>query len=206
MVRRRVGSYGVIGCFSFYGNKIITTGEGGMCVTDDEQLDKRMRLLRDHGMNKSRRYWHDEMGYNYRMTNLQAAVGCAQLERIDEFLAKKRWIADEYNKRLAGTDLHLPADETHGDSVYWLYTIVLPEPFGERERDDLAAWLKERQIDSRPFFYALHKMPPYERFARSLPHSESIAERGLTLPSFHQISAEQIDRVSEAISQWLERQ
>ena len=203
---QRVGSFGVIGCFSFYGNKILTTGEGGMCVTSDEELDRRMRLLRDHGMNKARRYWHDEVGYNYRMTNLQAAVGCAQLERVEEFLTKKRWIAEQYNSRLSTTELILPSDAEYGKNVFWLYTMVLPERFSESDRDALSGFLGEQGIDTRPFFYALHKMPPYQQFACALPHSESLAERGLTLPSFHQITEDEIDRVCSAITQWLEQQ
>lgn len=200
-----VGSFGTIGCFSFYGNKIITTGEGGMCVTSDESLDNRMRVLRDHGMNKSRRYWHDEVGYNYRMTNLQAAVGCAQLERMEEFLERKRWIAEQYRGRLCDTDLELPAEDADAKNVYWLYTVLLAKDRGEQDRDDVIASLGEQGIDTRPFFYALHKLPPYRQFARELPHSESISERGITLPSFHNISEAEIDRVSTAILEWLKR-
>lgn len=203
---RPVGSFGVIGCFSFYGNKIITTGEGGMCVTSDESLDERLRVLRDHGMNKRRRYWHDEVGYNYRMTNLQAAVGCAQLERIEKFLSKKRWVAQKYQQRLNSTDLILPTDIRKAASVYWLYTVILPERFTEADRDDLIKYLGEQGVDSRPFFYPLHKMPPYEQYARPLPNSESIAARGITLPSFHAMSEQEIDRVSTTLTQWLGRQ
>ena len=203
---RPVGSFGMIGCFSFYGNKIITTGEGGMCTTSDEQLDRRLRVLRDHGMNKNKRYWHDDVGYNYRMTNLQAAVGCAQLERIEQFLAKKRWIAQQYQQRLESTDLVLPAQGPRASCVYWLYTVILPEPFGEADRDKLIGYLGERGVDSRPFFYPLHKMPPYQQFARPLPNSESIAARGITLPSFYAMSEKEIDRVSTALTQWLARQ
>ncbi len=200
-----VGSFGTIGCFSFYGNKIITTGEGGMCVTSDESLDRRMRVLRDHGMNKSRRYWHDDVGYNYRMTNLQAAVGCAQLERMDEFLERKRWIAEQYRQRLCETDLELPAEDADAKNVYWLYTVLLSKKHNAEDRDNLIGSLNEQGIDTRPFFYALHTMPPYQQYARSLPHAESIAQRGITLPSFHTISEAEIDRVSDAITQWLAR-
>ena len=203
---KRVGSFGKISCFSFYGNKIITTGEGGMCVTSDKRLDQRMRLLRDHGMNKSRRYWHDEVGYNYRMTNLQAAVGCAQLERVDDFLQKKQWIAAQYINRLQDTDFVLPAHVLNATNVYWLFTVLLPQARTEQDRDSLIAELGEKGIDTRPVFYALHRMPPYSQFSRDLPISESIAERGITLPSFHAMGEQEIDRVSEALMHWLSRQ
>lgn len=203
---KSVGSFGEVGCYSFYGNKIITTGEGGMCVTADEELDRRMRVLRDHGMNKSKRYWHDEVGYNYRMTNLQAAVGCAQLERIEEFLAKKQWIAEQYSQRFQKSELILPPELPNATNVYWLYTVLLPEGMDEEQRDNLIASLGDQGIDTRPFFYALHTMPPYEQYSRSLPNSESIAERGITLPSFHTMTESEIDRVSDALHQWLDRQ
>lgn len=108
---RKVGSYGIINCFSFYGNKIITTGEGGMCLTNHEELAKKMRILRDHGMALDRKYWHDLIGFNYRMTNLQAAVGVAQLRKIDHLVTKKRWVASIYGKLLQDLSAVTPAPE-----------------------------------------------------------------------------------------------
>lgn len=200
-----VGGFGRVGCFSFYGNKILTTGEGGMCVTSDAALDERLRVLRDHGMNKQRRYWHDEVGYNYRMTNLQAAVGCAQLERLDEFVARRRWIAEQYRQRLEGTELVLPRELPETVNVYWLYTAILPERYTESDRDAAIAHLDADAVESRPFFYSLPRMPPYREFARPLPHSERMATRGITLPSYFALGEAEIDRVTDSLIRWLDR-
>ncbi len=200
-----VGSFGVIGCFSFYGNKILTTGEGGMCVTSDAALDERLRVLRDHGMNKTRRYWHDDVGYNYRLTNLQAAVGCAQLERVDEFLEKKRWNAEQYRSRLVDTSLVLPAEAEDTTNVYWLYTVILPEAKTEADRDALIEHLDANQIESRPFFYSLPRMGPYEEYARPLPNSDAMSTRGVTLPSYFALTEEDIERVTTSMIDWLEK-
>ncbi len=200
---RPVGGMGTIGCFSFYGNKIITTGEGGMCVTGDEALYQRMCTLRDHGMNRERRYWHDTVGFNFRMTNLQAAVGCAQLERIESFLEKKRWIASSYNALLDGLDCTLPTEQPGTRNVFWLYTLLLPRDCTECERDQLIRWLAECRIDSRPMFYPLHRMPPYRRYARDTPNADSFCARGITLPSFQGLTAADIERVTSAIRSWL---
>jgi len=202
---RRVGSIGRIGCFSFYGNKIITTGEGGLCVTDDSALYERMTMLRDHGMDKGRRYWHTEVGFNYRMTNLQAAVGCAQLERIDDFIAKKRWIREQYNQRLQELACILPGDTPNACSVFWLYTLLLPQDVQAQQRDELIDWLKQHGVESRLVFYPITAMPPYARYARSVPRAESIAARGITLPSHHGLSESDIDRVCSLLKEWLKR-
>lgn len=200
---RYVGSIGHIGCFSFYGNKIITTGEGGMCVTNDTALHERMSMLRDHAMDKKKRYWHQEVGFNYRMTNLQAAVGCAQLERISEFLKKKRWIKDEYNTRLRGLGCILPREPDRTLSVFWLYTLLLPSGAGETERDALIAYLRENNVESRPVFYPITTMPPYQRFQRPIPNATTIAARGITLPSFHRLTEKQIDRIANLVRAWV---
>ena len=123
---RPVGALGTIGAFSFYGNKIVTTGEGGMVVTNDPDLLNRVNLLKNHGMDPDRRYWHPVIGFNYRMTNLQAALGLAQLEQLDQFRARKRAIADRYRSRLDGLPgLHRPCGAASAESVYWLYTVLV---------------------------------------------------------------------------------
>lgn len=200
----RVGALGRVGCFSFYGNKIITTGEGGMCVTSDQALHERMCMLRDHGMDKSRRYWHKEIGFNYRMTNLQAAVGCAQVERIEELLAKKRWIREQYNGRLEGFGCALPQDPPYGRSVFWLYTLLLPAGARDTDRDELIRYLAHHRVESRPVFYPIPDMPPYRNYARPLPHASDIAARGITLPSFHALTERQIGKVSDLVRHWLQ--
>jgi len=182
---RKVGSFGDISCFSFYGNKIITTGEGGMCLTNNEKLAEKMRILRDHGMNPNRRYWHDVIGFNYRMTNMQAAVGVAQLQKINKFIEKKRQIAMWYEeglKELAEKGLiTLHPQMKWANCVYWIYSILIEDKFGMK-RDELMKKLEKNGIETRPFFYPMHTMPPYfnkERF----PVAEEISKRGINLPS-----------------------
>jgi perosamine synthetase len=197
---RRVGALGDIGCFSFYGNKIITTGEGGMVVTNDEQLAERAAMLRDHAMSPERRYWHFEVGYNYRLTNLQAAVGVAQMERIHELIAVKRRNAHYYNALLREVrGVTLPPEEPWAKNVYWMYSILVEDSFAVG-RGELAAHLKERGIDSRPFFHPLHTMPPYRQDV-SLPVAESLARKGLNLPSSALLQERDIERIVGAIKE-----
>ena len=142
---RKVGSFGYISCFSFYGNKIITTGEGGMCLTNDRELAEKIRILRDHGMNPVKRYWHDVVGFNYRMTNLQAALGLAQLSKIERFIEKKRKIAEIYAEELSpieGVVLH--PEMPWAKCVYWLYSILMDDGKTKVSRDEFAEKLKKR--------------------------------------------------------------
>jgi perosamine synthetase len=187
----KVGSFGEINCFSFFGNKIITTGEGGMCLTNNEELAGKMKILRDHGMNPQRRYWHDIIGYNYRMTNLQAALGVAQLKKINEFINKKRMIALEYNKLLQDVPgVILPPEMSWAKNVYWLYSILVNPPL----RNNLILYLENRGIESRPFFYPSHLMPPH-RINFSLPVAEELSSRGINLPSGTPLSKDEIAEV-----------
>ncbi len=138
---RRAGSWGTVGAFSFFGNKIITTGEGGMLITDDAQLAARCRQLRDHGMAPERRYWHDEVGFNYRITNMQAAVGVAQMTRIDEVIRRKRAIMEQYRQELAAVPGITMAVEGEGTtSVFWMVSALIDSPFP----------LESRRIDCGP--------------------------------------------------------
>jgi perosamine synthetase len=195
---RRVGSIGQMGAFSFYGNKIITTGEGGMLTTDDDALAEKARQLRDHAMSPTRRYWHPVIGYNYRITNIQAALGVAQMERIEEFIARKRAIAALYCELLQGTPgLSLPIEEPWAKNVYWMFSVLVDDSFGI-SRDDLMAHLKTRRIDSRPFFYPIHTMPPYAT-GQSLPVAERLARQGINLPSSTALTDDDIRRVVGAI-------
>lgn len=194
-----VGSVGDAAIFSFYGNKILTTGEGGMLVTDSDELADRARLLRDHGMSPDRRYWHPVLGYNYRLTNLQAAVGLAQLERAGSLLARKQAIADRYSaglEEVAG--IELPPSAAWADPVCWIYSVLVdPEEFGA-SRDQLADSLDEKGIETRPLFPPVHRQPIYDREQR-LPVAEELTDRGLSLPSGAAIRDEEVDRVVEAI-------
>ena len=187
----RVGSLGRVGAFSFYANKIITTGEGGMLTTDDGELAARCRVLRDHAMPPAQRYWHDEVGFNYRLTNLQAAVGVAQLEQIDTFLARKRHIAAQYTAALADVPGLTPPVELPGyTNVYWMVSVLVTDAF-PLTRDELMAALRARDIDSRPFFHPLDTLPPY-RAATPCPVALDVARRGLNLPSSAKLTDAQV--------------
>jgi len=200
---RKVGSFGDINCFSFYGNKIITTGEGGMCLTNDEGLAKRMKILRDHGMNPDKKYWYDVIGFNYRMTNLQAAVGTAQVDKLDRLIARRRQLASWYShafRDLAGRGLvTLPQEMPWAKSVHWMYSILLEDGFG-LNRDKLISELREKGIESRPLFYPLHVMPPYQHFKRSFPVAEELSRRGLSLPSGPRLGEEEVAKIAKSIS------
>jgi len=196
---RTVGSIGDIGAFSFYGNKIVTTGEGGMVATDRSDLAERVRLLRAHGMAPDRRYWHPVVGFNYRLTNLQAAIGVAQMERVDAILAAKRGIAVAYDEGLRDLPgLTLPPRETWAEPVFWLYSVLVdPDEFG-CAREDLVARLDRRGVETRPLFPPIHTQPIY-RTERALPVAERIARVGLSLPSAVGLGKSDITRVVETI-------
>lgn len=195
---RRVGSLGTIGCFSFYGNKIITTGEGGMCITDDSALAEKMRSLRDHGMSPTRRYWHPIIGYNYRITNIQAAVGVAQMTRIEAIIKRKREIARLYNRLLLGTKgIVLPPEMQNCTSVYWMYSVLIEDDFGI-SRDRVIEMLKGEGIDSRPFFHPVHTQPPYAQGLK-LPVAEELGQKGINLPSAATLTNSQVEKVAETL-------
>jgi len=188
---KKVGSFGEFGAFSFYGNKIITTGEGGMLTTNDERLYERAKFLRDHAMSKEKRYWHTEIGYNYRMTNLQAALGLAQLERIEELITKKRQIFEWYKEFLKDLDsISLNPEKKWAKNVYWMVCLVLDKDF-IISRDDLMLKLKEKGIDTRPFFCPISQMPMYTRGTIN-PVAYDISMRGLNLPSGVNLSMDKI--------------
>lgn len=188
---RRAGAWGTVGTFSFYANKIITTGEGGMITTDDGELAARCRMLRDHGMPPDRRYWHDEIGFNYRMTNMQAAVGVGQLEQIDTFIARKRAIAQLYAEHLGAVPgITLPVEANGTTNVFWMESILVDPPF-PLSRDELVIALREHGIDSRPFFYALDTLPPYHSDSPR-PVACSLSRRGINLPSSPRLTDEQV--------------
>jgi perosamine synthetase len=196
---RTVGSIGDVAAFSFYGNKIVTTGEGGMVATDRSDLAERVRLLRAHGMAPDRRYWHPVVGFNYRLTNLQAAVGVAQMERVDAILAAKRGIAAAYDEGLRGLPgLTLPPRATWAEPVFWLYSVLVdPDEFG-CAREDLMARLDSRGVETRPLFPPIHTQPIY-RTERALPVAERISRIGLSLPSAVGLGKSDITRVVETI-------
>ena len=192
---RHVGALGRVGTFSFYGNKTITTGEGGMIVTDDAALAARMKLLKNHGMSPTAKYWFDEIGFNYRMTNLQAAVGCAQLERVDSLVEAKKRNAALYHQLLSPRFVR-PRAEAHGTHSYWMFCVVLPDGVS---REAFAAGLRARGIDSRPLFHPLSTMPPYRNHRHELSEeTRRIALQGINLPSSARLTEEQIARICAA--------
>ncbi len=196
---RRVGSLSDAAIFSFYGNKIITTGEGGIIVTDNQAWAERAFFLENQGRYPENPYWHPELAYNYRMTNIQAALGLAQLERIDEMLAIRCRNAAHYSRRLAEVPgLTLPPCMPWAQNVYWMYSVIVEDEFG-LSRDDLRAKLRQAGIETRPFFYPVHALPMYNT-GQSLPVAAELSRRGLNLPSGATLTAEQIDYVCDTIA------
>lgn len=183
----RAGKGGIAGAFSFYGNKTITTGEGGMVVTDDDALADKIRLLRGQGMQPDRRYWHVVTGYNYRMTDLQAALGCAQLERLPEMLVRRREVLALYRRHLAGVELHAPTYpiSQHGA---WALAVLLPA-FADREQ--VMGALARMGVETRPTFPTIHRMPMYQSSER-FPVADDLAARGLVLPCHPKLSDEDV--------------
>lgn len=202
---RKAGTLAPVGVFSFYGNKIVTTGEGGMVVTNDPRLAARMRLLRDHGMSPGRRYWHEVIGFNYRMTNLQAALGLAQLSQLDEFVARKRAIASRYANLLTDVPgLRVLGEESWAKSAFWMTCLELDEAAGW-DRQRLMAHLAEAGIETRPFFVPLSRLPMYEAPEGRYPVAERLGRQGMNLPSGVALTDAQVDYVARLIRSHAER-
>jgi perosamine synthetase len=202
---RKVGTFGDIGCFSFFGNKIITTGEGGMCITNNDELAERMRIFRDHGMNRNRKYWYDFLGFNYRMTNMQAAVGLAQLEQLEDLLHARDHIFKAYTNRLQGHP-RIRLQETNGQrNVNWIFTLRI-KGAGESVRDRIMAFMKENQIDSRPAFYPIHRMDFYHghAYCPAIPENcIGVSREGISLPTFVGLKQNDIDYIANVLEQSL---
>lgn len=203
----RCGSFGTCSAFSFYANKLVTTGEGGMVLTDDPQLAEKARSLRNLCFLPERRFYHEELGFNFRMTNLQAALGLGQLERMDQIVAKKRWMGQEYTRRLEGiTNLQLPVEESWAKNVYWMYGMVLSEEVG-MDAVEFAKRLAERDVQTRPFFLGMHEQPVLHKRGLFLdehyPVAERIARQGLYLPSGMALTEEQLEEVCMAVREIL---
>ncbi|MEZ4720759.1 MAG: aminotransferase class I/II-fold pyridoxal phosphate-dependent enzyme [Flavobacteriales bacterium] len=195
-----VGSFGDIACFSFFGNKIITTGEGGMCLTNSDALNDRMRTLRDHGMNKQKKYWHDEVGFNYRMTNLQAAIGCAQLERIDKILDDRKGIEQSYRQLLSSFNfVRWQEDIADRDRVTWLVCATVDHGI----RELVMNTLRNNGVDVRPFFYPLSEMDIYKPYILSNKVSSSVAYQGISLPTINNIDFDTVKKAFSLIQEHL---
>ncbi|MBS1927025.1 MAG: DegT/DnrJ/EryC1/StrS aminotransferase family protein [Chitinophagaceae bacterium] len=197
---KHVGTFGDISTFSFFGNKTITTGEGGMVVTHDETLIERARHFRGQGLAQHREYWHDVIGYNFRMTNIEAALGLAQLERVEHFLAAKKQIADWYQSFLdAGkvTFHNEVGDVTHS---HWMCSILVNDP---AQREPLRNHLALQGIETRPLFYPIHTMPMYAQKFQKHDVAENLGWRGINLPSFPGLTKEQVMYISQHINSYL---
>lgn len=194
--RQHVGTFGDIATFSFYGNKTITTGEGGMVVTNDDMLAERVRRLKGQGLAPYREYWHDIVGYNYRMTNIAAAIGLAQLENAALFLERKRTIAERYHALLAGTSLTVHREAPNVRHAYWMISVLAPTA---SDRDRIRTTLAQHGIETRPTFYPVHTMPMYaQRYERHCI-AESIGLRGINLPSYPALSSDQIEEICDVL-------
>jgi perosamine synthetase len=195
---QHVGTLSDIGIFSFFGNKTITTGEGGMVVTNDKTLIERARHFKGQGLAAHREYWHDVVGYNYRMTNIAAAIGLAQLERGKEFLQRKRQLADAYRAKLKGVPVTFQAEAEGTVNSHWMVSILTATP---EDRDPLRKRLAEAGVETRPVFYPVHSMPMYAKSYRRHPVAEDLAWRGINLPSWPGLSEAQIDLIAGTIRQ-----
>lgn len=200
---RKAGSFSDISCFSFYANKLITTGEGGMVLTDDEKLAERARRLKDLAHSKEQRFVHTDVGFNFRMTNVQAAIGVAQLERIDEFIAMRRQNAYYYNRILKEIPgITLPPEKEWARSVYWMYAIIIEDEFG-MSRDKIMNELGKRGIGTRAFFVPMHVQPAFNNMGlfrgERYPVAEEIGAKGLYLPSSSGLTKEQKDYICACI-------
>jgi len=199
---KKAGSFGEMSCFSFYANKIITTGEGGMIVTDNDAYAEKMRLLRNLAFTTPR-FRYEEAGYNYRMTGYQAAMGLVQLEKIEKIIDDKRRVAKLYNKHLSGIPgLKLPAEETWAKNVYWMYAVVLIDSHSAG-RDALLTKLTAKGIETRTFFCPMNRQPCLTKLSGyrqvSCPVAEKLWETGFYLPSAHNLTEEEVIYIAEAI-------
>ena len=198
---RKAGSFGHAGCFSFYANKIITTGEGGMITTNDSDLARLARNLRDHAFSEERHFWHKYLGYNYRMTNMQAAVGLAQTEQMDGFVAARRANAARYTAALEQIPgIVTPPQAKWAKSVFWMYSILVEDEFG-MTRDQLRAYLADHGIETRTFFIPMHLQPIYHQAYKGqrYPVAEMLCQRGFYLPSASSLTTREIDYVTESV-------
>ncbi|WP_274628438.1 DegT/DnrJ/EryC1/StrS family aminotransferase [Arvimicrobium flavum] len=196
---KRVGGLGHCATFSFFGNKIITTGEGGMVTTDDDELAAKLRLFKGQGMDPNRRYWFNVVGYNYRMTNVAAAIGLAQMERVDQHLSRRAQVASAYNAKLSALAdfIELPVTANWATHSHWMYVITLKDSVA-KSRDAVMAALDKENIETRPVFYPMHHMPPYQE-DRTYPIAEHLSARGINLPTHGRMTERDIDRVVDAL-------
>lgn len=192
-----VGNFSNVAAYSFFGNKTITTGEGGMVVTNDEKLYDYMALLKNQGMSSTKRYWHTVIGYNFRMTNIAAAIGLAQLERADELIAKKRQVAMLYEKYLCKDFVTFHKETVGVTHSFWMCSILVKKGYS---RDELCDALDKKGVETRPLFYPVHLMPMYNVPNEVFPVAEDISSRGINLPSYPDLTEEQVTYICGVIN------
>jgi perosamine synthetase len=200
---RKAGSIGDAGVFSFHGTKTMSTGEGGMLVTNNQAIIERAKILNDHGRDPKigKTFWMKEYGYKYKMSNLQAAMGCAQIERADELIEKKRQIFNWYKEFLADVPCKLNPELQGTKNSYWMPTAIIDESI-EFNREDLFSYLSKNNIDSRPFFYPLTSLPMFQDKPENKV-SYSIYQRGINMPSHHELTMDDIYRVTQSLKSFL---
>lgn len=192
---RHAGLEADVATFSFFGNKTVTTGEGGAVISNDDSLAARMRKVKGQGQSLTRRYWHDEIGFNYRMTNICAAIGLAQIERLDQILDRKRAISRLYRDALANSGVTFQQVPDDVKSSEWLVSALVP---GSVDRDRVMQEMALAGVDTRPVFYCAHHMPMYAS-RQALPIAEDISQRGISLPSFPGLTDDDVLRVADAL-------
>lgn len=194
---KHVGTFGDIATFSFFGNKTITTGEGGMVVMNDPELFKKAHHLKTQAVSPVREYWHDMLGFNYRMTNICAAIGLAQLEHVDEILEKKRKITGWYDKYLSAVEVRRQVEPVNTRHSWWLYSILVPPQY----RDDLRVHLRRAGVETRPLFPPVHTMP-HCLCEADFPIATGLSEQGISLPSFPGLEEAQVDFIAGTIAEF----
>ena len=197
---KHVGQFGDIATYSFFGNKTITTGEGGMVVTNNETLYDRVCKLKGQGLAIQRQYWHDEIGYNYRMTNIQAAIGCAQIDIAEELLAGKRALAQCYMDGFNGTEISWHKESHDVIHSYWMFSVTMD--ITEKQRNKMMSTLLEKYgIETRPLFYPVHTMPIYSKKYEMHPVSEKVHRTGFNLPSFPELNSKEIKHIITSVKE-----
>jgi perosamine synthetase len=198
--KRKAGNWSDVGCFSFFGNKIITTGEGGICTTNSKILYEKMLTIRNNGMDPNNRYWHDIVGCNFRMTNMQAALGVAQIKKLDKFISKKRQIAYWYMEEVKKQKVegYYQREKKGMRSIWWMFTLILPKIDDMRK---LISYLESRDMASRPIFFPLSTMPAFSKVRKSktLKSSLELAGKGISLPTNLKLERKDVREVVNAI-------
>jgi len=196
---KHVGTLSDIATFSFFGNKTITTGEGGMVVTNNALLYNRTIHYRGQGLANNRQYWHDVVGYNYRMTNICAALGVAQLENVNNFINSKQLIAQKYKTLFMESPFEFHREIGDVFHSYWMFSILVKNA---KDREPLRAYLDDKGIETRPLFYPVHTMPMYTSKNQCFPVAEDLASRGINLPSFPDLKDDEIMYIADTILNW----